>query len=59
MINKDFCCSSYLALRYIEKDNVDFFPGLKHRISTSSYNNYTKTHSDFVGFIQNIITKIW
>lgn len=31
MINKDFCCSSYLALRYIEKDNVDFFPGLKHR----------------------------
>lgn len=28
---KDFCCSSFLAFRYIEKDGMDFFPELKHR----------------------------
>lgn len=31
MIDKKFCMSSYLALRYIEKDNVDFIEGLHHR----------------------------
>lgn len=31
MLNKDFCCSSFLAFRYIEKENVDFFRGLHHR----------------------------
>ena len=31
MVDRDFCCSSYLAFRYIEKDGVDFFPGMKHR----------------------------
>lgn len=30
MIDKNFCMSSYLAFRYIEKDGVDFYPGLKH-----------------------------
>ena len=30
MIDKLFCMSSYLAFRYIEKENVDFYPGLKH-----------------------------
>ncbi|MCD8174998.1 MAG: asparagine synthase-related protein [Phascolarctobacterium sp.] len=28
---KDFCCSSFLAFRYIEKNGMDFFPELKHR----------------------------
>ncbi len=31
MVDKDFCCSSFLAFRYIEKDNVEFFDGLHHR----------------------------
>ena len=31
MVDKDFCCSSFLAFRYIEKDNVEFFEGLHHR----------------------------
>lgn len=30
VIDKKFCVSSYLAFRYIEKDKVDFFEGLKH-----------------------------
>lgn len=31
MVDKKFCMSSYLAFRYIEKDNVDFFEGLHHQ----------------------------
>ena len=30
MIDKHYCMSSYLAFRYIEKDNVDFAEGLHH-----------------------------
>lgn len=32
MIDKEFCCSSFLAFRYIEKENKEFFDGLHHRI---------------------------
>ena len=31
VIDKDFCCSSFLAFRYVEKDNVEFFDNLHHR----------------------------
>lgn len=31
MIDKNFCMSSYLAFRYIERDDMDFFDGIKHR----------------------------
>lgn len=31
MINKNFCMSSYMAFRYIEKDNIDFYEGLHHK----------------------------
>ncbi len=31
MVDKNFCMSSYMALRYIEKDDVDFFEGFHHR----------------------------
>ena len=30
-INKNYCMSSYMAFRYIEKDDMDFYPGMKHR----------------------------
>lgn len=30
MENKDFCLSSYMAYRYIWKDDVDFYKGFKH-----------------------------
>lgn len=29
-IDKNFCMSSYLAFRYIEKDEMEFYPGLHH-----------------------------
>lgn len=31
MIDKNFCMSSYLAFRYIEKEDMDFYQGLKHK----------------------------
>ena len=30
MIDKNFCMSSYMAFRYIEKEDVDFYEGLHH-----------------------------
>lgn len=38
MVNKKYCMSSYLAFRYIERRDVDFFEGLKH--------DYVKTIPD-------------
>lgn len=32
MVNKNFCMSSYMAFRYIEKDGVEFAEGLKHEL---------------------------
>lgn len=34
MIDKNYCCSSYLALRFVEKEGVDFFEGLHHQNAT-------------------------
>lgn len=31
MVDKTYCMSSYLAFRYIEKEDVDFYEGMKHR----------------------------
>lgn len=30
MIDKNYCMSSYMAFRYIEDDNKDFYPGIHH-----------------------------
>ena len=32
MIDKNFCMSHFLAFRFVEDENVNFFPGLKHRV---------------------------
>ena len=37
VIDKNYCMSSYLAFRYIEKDNVEFFPGLHHKTARLPY----------------------
>ena len=31
MVDKNFCMSSYMAFRYIEKDDVEFCEGMKHK----------------------------
>ena len=30
MVNKDYCCSAFLAFRYIPRPNVEFAEGLRH-----------------------------
>ncbi len=30
MVDKKFCMSSYMAFRYIERDDMDFYPGMHH-----------------------------
>lgn len=30
MVNKNFCMSSYMAFRYIERDDMDFYPNIHH-----------------------------
>ena len=32
MIDKKYCMSSYLALRYVEDKNKQFFDGLTHQV---------------------------
>ncbi len=32
MINKKFCASSYIAYRYIYKDNMNFYKGMHHKL---------------------------
>ena len=31
MINKNYCMSSYLAFRFIERDDMEFYPGIEHK----------------------------
>lgn len=31
MVDKEYCMSSYLAFRFIEKDDMDFFEGMSHK----------------------------
>lgn len=32
MIDKSYCMSSYLSLRYVEDDDKQFFEGLRHQV---------------------------
>lgn len=31
MIDKNYCMSSYMAFRYIERDDFDFYSGMHHK----------------------------
>lgn len=33
-IDKIYCMSHYVAFRFIKNENINFFEGLKHKIST-------------------------
>ena len=32
MVDKNYCMSSYMAFRFVERDDMDFFPGMKHKV---------------------------
>lgn len=56
MINKEFCLSSYMAFRYLWKDNVDFFNGFHHKNFTPVSKEETipvKTSEDLNREIKN------
>lgn len=58
MSNKNFCMSSYLAFRYIEKDGMDFYDGLNHKnITIPNDSNFTYVTN--VGDIDNAIQKVF
>ena len=52
MINKDFCLSSYIGLRYIFKDDADFFENVNEVIETFDYLSNVKI-SDIIAEIKN------
>ena len=57
MIDKKYCMSSYLAFRYIEKQDVDFFDGLKHElipIPDSDRLTFVKTADDIDRELQKV-----
>lgn len=61
MVDKQYCMSSYLALRYIEKENVDFFDGLHHEnFVPSPVENCTpvRTAADIDHAISEVFDKI-
>ena len=35
MLDKQFCLSSYIAYRYIYKEDMEFYPGMKHELYKS------------------------
>ena len=32
MVDKNYCMSSYMAFRFVERDDMDFFEGMKHKV---------------------------
>lgn len=54
MIDKNYCMSSYLAFRYIEDNDKDFFEGLRHRI----VDPYAGTKQQLVSTAEEIDTAV-
>ena len=56
MTDKDYCMSSYLAFRYIENDNKDFYDGMRHKnipLIPDSEKTFVKT-ADEIGDAINV-----
>ena len=62
MVDKIFCASSFLAYRYLWKENVDFYSHMKHpilKLKPDSEKIAVKTVSDIDTHIRNVFTKIY
>ncbi len=46
MVDKSYCMSSYLSLRYVEDENKQFFEGLKHQVYRQQPDNRKVLVSD-------------
>ena len=61
MINKNFCMSSYLAFRYIEREGMDFYEGLHHEnipLPNSEHFTYVHTAQDIDKAIQKVFDSL-
>ena len=46
MVDKNFCMSSYLVYRFIEKEDANFFEGISHKnFAPQKFKNYIKCHN--------------
>lgn len=62
MIDKDFCLSSYIAFRYIFRDDVDFFEGMSHEnyiLPKVDEKKYIKSAKDIDEEIEQIFDMIY
>ena len=61
MVDKKFCMSSYLAFRYIERDGIEFYDGLKHQnipLPDKSQLTYVRTAEDIDVAIQKVFDNL-
>ena len=61
MINKNFCMSSYLAFRYIEREDMDFYEGLHHEnipLADSKDCTYVHTAEEIDKAIQKVFDSL-
>ena len=61
MINKNFCMSSYLAFRYIEREGMDFYPELHHEnipLPDSKNFTYVRTAAEIDEAIQKVFDSL-
>ena len=61
MINKNFCMSSYLSFRYIEREGMDFYPGLHHEnipLPDSKDFTYVRTAAEIDKAIQKVFDSL-
>jgi len=62
MVNKDFCLSSYIAFRYIYRDDMDFFANTHHsnfRLPNEEEKTYVKTAKDIDEAIQRVMDNVY
>ena len=61
MNNKNFCMSSYLAFRYIERDGIDFYEGLHHQnipLPNETQFTFVRTAQDIDEAIQKVFDNL-
>lgn len=61
MVNKNFCMSSYLAFRYIERKDMEFYDGMKHElipVPDESRLTYVHTVADIDREIQKVFDNL-
>ena len=58
MVDKNYCMSSYLAFRFIEDENINFYDGLNHKVYKANNKKYgCKDWKDIDRAIRDILDK--